>query len=144
MEKGKSLEVRSCFVMGSGLTHVEGERDGKKEMWWEAGHKKMYLRIKRDGRMSGNKTQRPDESMLKRVCVPVCVHVCVPLRVHVRVCACACACAWVCAREIERERPNCFWGCDFMAGTNDKAKGQGLSLREADTGGVVTRMQEIY
>ena len=86
MEKGKSLEVRSCFVMGSGLTHVEGERDGKKEMWWEAGHKKMYLRIKCDGRMSGNKTQRPDESMLKRVCVPVCVHVCVPLRVHVRGC----------------------------------------------------------
>ena len=64
----------------------------------------------------------------------------VRVSVTVRVCACAC----VCVREIERERPNCFWGCDFMAGTNDKAKGQGLSLREADTGGVVTSTQEIY
>ena len=31
-----------------------------------------------------------------------------------------------------------------MAGTNDKAKGHGLSPREADTGGVGTSMQEIY
>ena len=42
--------------MGSELTHVKGERDGKKEMWWETGHKKMYLRIKCYGGMSGNKT----------------------------------------------------------------------------------------
>ena len=42
--------------MGSELTRVKGERDGKKEMWWETGHKKMYLRIKRYGGMSGNKT----------------------------------------------------------------------------------------